>query len=621
MAHGVGEEEGEEGRAEFQRAVRGELRGLGGQLADLWAEAQGQRELLESLRAEVLSVVGGVSSEKPPLVAGHGSLSGRSRRSQEADEESQGSSESMGCSVTGIASFGYIRRNMRQRNSSVLDSLSRGVTPGGASAEPAALNMQEVILNSLSQSSCRSLERGRSTVSAMRMTRIGSFLGSLAQRLSENMWFEIVVGLIILVNAVFIGVELELDLQGEAHASFTWLEHMFLAIFVLELTIRFVADGRPILQSWWYRFDLLVVGLGVLKKWVVTPIIVSVASNRDLGFDLASQFSVLRALRLMRLAQMLRLFAHFGELWKICRGMVQAAQAGLSAFVLVSVSVYIFACVGVEVIMRSERLASDPETAAIVERHFRSLPVAMMTLLQFANQDSIASLYGPLVEREPWLSLYFLAVWMLVTVLLMNLVTALIVESAITQASEDREARFEMLRRDLQTLIPVIEEAFDSLDTSQVGRLSLEDVMNRLPYVQLPKEMPRTMRRMIQGERLLDIFSCLLDEEGTMSKREFVEVICQLACSEASVETMQMLHLLRHIQAKVHHLEALEFGVPTRPLSRFKSTGSQSRHSTLEQARSTDLVKADATVPSAGANSAEDAPVPTGAALSPSLEF
>jgi hypothetical protein len=86
------------------------------------------------------------------------------------------------------------------------------------------------------------------------------------------------------------------------------------------------------------------------------------------------------------------------------------------------------------------------------------------------------------------------------------------------------------------------------LVVQHVGRLKLEDVAEQLQTVKLPKDLPRKLRLMIQGEKLMDIFSCVIDDEGTMSRGEFVHVICELACSDVSVETMQMLHLLRHIQ-------------------------------------------------------------------------
>jgi len=113
-------------------------------------------------------------------------------------------------------------------------------------------------------------------------------------------------------------------------------------------------------------------------------------------------------------------------------------------------------------------------------------------------------------------------------------------------------------------LAPCLENVFDGMDSLRVGRLSLESVMLQLPSVKLPKGMPKKLCQMIQGERLMDIFSCVIDDGGAMSKREFVNVICELACSDVDVETMQMLHLLRHIQARVSQLEPAGAAAPAR---------------------------------------------------------
>eukprot|EP00959_Pyramimonas_sp_CCMP1952_P323139 6761872-Pyramimonas_sp.AAC.1 len=81
----------------------------------------------------------------------------------------------------------------------------------------------------------------------------------------------------------------------------------------------------------------------------------------------------------------------------------------------------------------------DPVTAEVIQDHFRSLPVAMFTLVQFATADSIASVYMPIVTKAWYMGVYFGFVWLIVTIKLMNLITAVIVDNAITQADEDRE--------------------------------------------------------------------------------------------------------------------------------------------------------------------------------------
>eukprot|EP00959_Pyramimonas_sp_CCMP1952_P156256 3268075-Pyramimonas_sp.AAC.1 len=81
----------------------------------------------------------------------------------------------------------------------------------------------------------------------------------------------------------------------------------------------------------------------------------------------------------------------------------------------------------------------DPVTAEVIQDHFRSLPGAMFALVQFANADSIASVYMPFVRMTWYLGFNFGFVWLIVTIKLMNLMTAVIVDNAITQTDQDRD--------------------------------------------------------------------------------------------------------------------------------------------------------------------------------------
>merc|ERR1712224_692638 len=82
----------------------------------------------------------------------------------------------------------------------------------------------------------------------------------------------------------------------------------------------------------------------------------------------------------------------------------------------------------------------DQVFAEIAEVYFTNLQVAMLTLIQFVFMDSAGAIYTPLVLRDPSLLLYFVAIMLIVSISLMNLVTAVIVEGALDQARSDKEA-------------------------------------------------------------------------------------------------------------------------------------------------------------------------------------
>ena len=77
----------------------------------------------------------------------------------------------------------------------------------------------------------------------------------------------------------------------------------------------------------------------------------------------------------------------------------------------------------------------------IVLKHFHNLTSTMMTLVCIMTLDNAFPIYFPLIEENPWLAIIFVAFLLLVSVALMNLVTAVIVQHAIDSAKEDHQQR------------------------------------------------------------------------------------------------------------------------------------------------------------------------------------
>merc|ERR1712187_807656 len=140
---------------------------------------------------------------------------------------------------------------------------------------------------------------------------------------------------------------------------------------------------------------------------------------------------------------MLRLLARFRELWMLVSGLLTSASTMLYTLFLLSLVLFIFSSIGFEVITQHS-LAKGPEAdegfQAIVGRYFPSLPITMMTLIQFICMDSIGAIYKPLIEKDPILAIYFVAELIVIPIVLMNLVAAVIIQDAMEQANADKQA-------------------------------------------------------------------------------------------------------------------------------------------------------------------------------------
>merc|ERR1740121_88158 len=174
--------------------------------------------------------------------------------------------------------------------------------------------------------------------------------------------------------------------------------------------------------------------------------------------------------------------------------------------------------------------------------------------------DSIASIYTPLINRNPYLLAYFLPLLLLVSVTLMNLVTAVLVEDAIASARMDSEMEKAYTRKRLKQLIPEVKQVFAQLDVSGDGFIGLGEFADHMRGLQSRKiKLPKEISKVFDPEKLADLQSFFefldLDGSRTISEDEFVEGVCYLSLTNVPLETTQILQMLKINRWKFDLLE------------------------------------------------------------------
>merc|ERR1719375_2120977 len=107
---------------------------------------------------------------------------------------------------------------------------------------------------------------------------------------------------------------------------------------------------------------------------------------------------------------------------------------------------------------------------------FGSLAQALMTLLQALTLDSIAGIYRPLITERPELSIYFVCFILLAAIAMMNLVTGIMVDGAITMVVQDRDTRKEWELARKKELAKILSAMFTDLDADQSGEVTLNEI-------------------------------------------------------------------------------------------------------------------------------------------------
>eukprot|EP00929_Paragymnodinium_shiwhaense_P087119 TRINITY_DN47409_c0_g1_i1.p1 TRINITY_DN47409_c0_g1~~TRINITY_DN47409_c0_g1_i1.p1 ORF type:complete len:391 (-),score=50.34 TRINITY_DN47409_c0_g1_i1:962-2134(-) len=289
-------------------------------------------------------------------------------------------------------------------------------------------------------------------------------------RLIQHPAFDVFIGLTIIMNTSLVGIEQSYELQERFPGAMLAVESVFLCIFLAELGCRLRAHGvKKSLKDSWIRLDIVLLVIGVTVTWLLSPAILEAVPST------LTNVGVLRAARVFRLARMVRLVMRFQSLWMLMQGLLNSINTMLSVLVVLTGILYMFACIGFDMVGKHEML-ENPEAddlfVEIAQRHFSSLPASMLTIFSFLVFDDVRQIYWPLVDQDPALMFYFLAVVFTVGIVLANLITAVLVNGAIEQASQDKDAKALQDKRMRERRMQEIIQLFRSLDDDSSGMIT-----------------------------------------------------------------------------------------------------------------------------------------------------
>jgi len=163
----------------------------------------------------------------------------------------------------------------------------------------------------------------------------------------------------------------------------------------------------------------------------------------------------------------------------------------------------------------------------------------MLSFVQFVTMDSLSAMYFPLIEKRGYLFIFFFILIVVVSVALMNIVTASLVEVAITGSKKDAEMEDEYMRR----LKPEIIKAFEMIDVNKDGLLSLNEVMTCQCL------LPARVAKVVPQEQLVELFDVFdTDNSGMVDLEEFIDGVTLLAMDGISTTDLRLLRLVMQVR-------------------------------------------------------------------------
>ena len=229
-------------------------------------------------------------------------------------------------------------------------------------------------------------------------------LRSRLAALAEDVRFQRAIIVLIVVNAITLGLETSPSIMASAGSVLVALDHAVLAMFVAELAIRIGAYGRSFFRDPWSLFDFVVVALALAPS--------------------TENFSVLRALRVLRV---LRLVTAVPQMRRVVGGLL-AALPGLGS--VVAILSLVFYVAGV----MATQLFGDE-----FPQWFGTLGGSLYSLFQIMTLESWSmGIVRPVMETYPYAWAFFVPFILIATFTMLNLFIAVVVNAM--QSYHDMEA-------------------------------------------------------------------------------------------------------------------------------------------------------------------------------------
>lgn len=226
------------------------------------------------------------------------------------------------------------------------------------------------------------------------LTQQSGLRGKLASLVDSQPFNNAIIGVIVL-NSIVIGLQTSDRVVASVGNILEILDTTFLAIFVVELAMRFVAYGLSFFRRPWSVFDFIVVGVAL------TP-----------G---AEAFSVVRALRILRA---LRLISQVPTMRVVVEALLRSLP-GLGSTAILLLLIFYVGGVMSTVLFKS----AFPE-------FFGDLAGSIYSLFQIMTLESWSmGIVRPVMEAYPYSWLFFIPFVIITSMLVLNLVVAIVVDS------------------------------------------------------------------------------------------------------------------------------------------------------------------------------------------------
>jgi voltage-gated sodium channel len=223
-----------------------------------------------------------------------------------------------------------------------------------------------------------------------------------AQALIEHPRFDQAIIVLIVANAITLGLETSATITERFGDVFHAIDRATLGIFVAELLLRFFAYRSRFFRDPWRVFDFVVVGIALVPA--------------------SGAFSVLRTLRVLRV---LRLVSMVPSMRRVVSALLAALPGMASIIGLMSLVLYVSAVMATKLF------------SAIAPEFFGTFGASLFTLFQVMTVEGWPDIARAVMTQSPYAWVFFVSYLLVATFMVLNLFIAVVVNAMQAQVAED----------------------------------------------------------------------------------------------------------------------------------------------------------------------------------------
>ena len=263
----------------------------------------------------------------------------------------------------------------------------------------------------------------------------------------ESKFVTVGITVLILINAVTLGMETDKELLAQVGAVLHWIDRIILIIFSIEIALKFYAYRLRFFRSGWNVFDLLIVAIA----WMPTN----------------GALSVLRTLRILRV---LRLISVVPQMRRVVSAIGYSIPGMVSVISVLGLIFYVSA------VLATRLFGTYPDPN--MQEWFGSISASAYTLFQIMTLESWSmGVVRPTMDLFPWAWTFFLPFIIITSFAVLNFFIGIIVDSMQTAQKLEADAAMQkddapVTQKDLRSLHVQLSDISNKLEKMRRGQKS-----------------------------------------------------------------------------------------------------------------------------------------------------